>query len=123
MELERTVNSEVEVGWMGRASPVWLSYRGPVSGRSVRTLIFPHSLLMEEDSRSGLVLVALGARVIGALAERVASEAQVGRVRRLVSTLPLSGTVGPPRRSFPRRPVSEAGSCLGKVWQLLTMTC
>src|SRR5690242_17964436 len=121
MERVRIVNSEVEVGWMGRASPVWLSYRGPVSGRSVRTLIFPHSLLMEEDSRSGSVLVALGARVVGASAGRVAFGALVGMARMLVSTLPLSGTVGPPRRSFPRRPVSEAGSCRLKAWRRLTM--
>src|SRR5690348_7638604 len=44
MARERTVNF-VEMGQKGKERPVWLRCRGPVSGRLVRTLTFPHSWL------------------------------------------------------------------------------
>src|SRR5260370_6294990 len=89
MEVERAVNSGADLGRRGRVRLVLRMYRGPVSGRLVRNLTFPHSLLMGEDSRKGLVLVALAARAVDALSSRVGSGVLAGMARGLVWTLPL----------------------------------
>jgi hypothetical protein len=81
MGLERTVNSEADLGQRGKAYLVSRMCRGPVSGRPVRNLTFPHSWLTEEDSRRGLVLVALGARAVDALLSPVGSGLLVGMAR------------------------------------------
>jgi len=120
--LRRTVNSAADLGQMEKAHLVSRMCRGPVSGRPVRTLIFPHSWLMGEDSRRGLVLVASRVREGGASVGWVGSGVLVGMARRLVWTLLLSRTVEPPRRSYPLRPVSGVGRCQRKTWRPLTMT-
>jgi hypothetical protein len=60
--LERTVNSESDLGQRGTVHLVLRTCRALVSGRLVRNLTFPHSWLMRENSRRGLVLVALAAQ-------------------------------------------------------------
>src|SRR6266481_747 len=87
MGLERTVNSGADLRGKGRVHLVLRMYRGPVSGRLGRTLIFPHSWLMGEDSRRGLVLVALAARAFDARLDQIGSGVLAGMARRLVSTL------------------------------------
>src|SRR2546426_10645766 len=69
MGLERTVNSGADLWGRGKACLVARMCRGRVFGRPVRNLTFPHSWLMREDSRRGLVLVALAARAGGARAD------------------------------------------------------
>jgi len=63
---ERTVNSEADLGQTGTVHLVLRMCRALVSGRLVRNLTFPHSWSMREDSRRGLVLVALAARSVDA---------------------------------------------------------
>jgi hypothetical protein len=109
--LESPVKSEAELVQRGKGYSVLRMCRGRVSGRPVQTLIFPHSWLMGEDSRRGLVLVALGVRLVGALSGQVGSGMLAGMARTLVWTLLLSGIVEPRRRSYLRRPVSEVGTC------------
>src|SRR5260370_30497289 len=89
MELERTVNSVADVGRRERVRLVLRMCRGAVSGRPVRNLTFPHSLWTGEDSRRGLMLVALAARAVDALSSRVGSGVLAGMVRMLVWTLLL----------------------------------
>ena len=113
---ERTGNSEAERGETGKVAPVSLRYQGPVSGRPVRTRTFPHSWVKVEDSRRGLVLVALGVQPVGVLSDWVG--ALVGMERMLVWTLLLSVTARPRRRSCLQRPVSGAGTYHQKTWRL-----
>src|SRR5260370_23497400 len=87
MGLERTVNSVADLGRTGKVRLVLRMCRGPVSGRLVRNLTFPHSLLTEEDSRRGLVLVALAARGVDALSHRVGSGVLAGMASGVVSAL------------------------------------
>lgn len=122
MGWERTANFEAGSGSVERACPVWQTCRVLVSGRLVRTLTFPHLWLTREDSRRGLVFVALGARAVDGLLSLVGSGMLVGMARMLVWKLPLSGTVRPLRRSCPQRPVSGLGKNQQRVWRLLTMT-
>ena len=89
MGLERTVNSGADLGRTGKVHLVLQKYRGLVSGRPVRNSTFPHSWLMGEDSTRGLVLVALGARVVGARSDQVGSEGLVGMARTSVWRLLL----------------------------------
>src|SRR5712692_9907168 len=109
MGLGRIVNSGADPGGRGREHLVSRMCRGPVSGRPVRNLTFPHSLLMGEDSMRGLVLVALAARGVDALSSRVGSGGLAGMVRMLAWTLLLSGVVRRPMRSYPQHPVSWLG--------------
>lgn len=126
MGRERTVNSAADPGQGGRVHLVSRRCRGQVSGRPVRNLTFPHSWLMEEDSRRGLVLVALEAqflndlevptlvglekaREVDARSDQVASGVLAGMARTLVWTLPLSTTAGRPMRSYLQHPVSGRG--------------
>ncbi len=83
------MNSVADLGRTGKVRLVSRMCRGPVSGRPVRNLTFPHSLWTGEDSRRGLMLVALAARAVDALSSRVGSGVLAGMARRLVWTLPL----------------------------------
>jgi len=89
MVLERTVNSAADLGGTGKVRLVLQKYRGLVSGRRVQNLTFLHSWLMGEDSTRGLLLVALGARVVGARSDQVGSEGLVGMARTSVWRLLL----------------------------------
>ena len=109
MGLERTVNSAADLEGTGKVRLVVQKYRDLVSGRRVQNLTFPHSWLTGEDSTRDLVLVALGARVVGARSDQVGSGVLAGMARRLVSTLRLSATARQPMRSFPQHPVSGPG--------------
>src|SRR5713101_2262187 len=120
--LERTVNSAADLGARGRVHLVLRMYRGPVSGRPVRNLTFPHSWLMGEDSKRGLALVALAARAVDARSDQVGSGVLVGMARKLVWTLPLSATARQPMRSYPQHPVSGPGKNQQKTWHPLTMS-
>ena len=109
MGLERTVSSAADLGLRGRARLVSRMCRGPVSGRPVRSLTFPHSWLMEKDSTLGLGMVALAARVVDARSEEVGFGASAGMARMLVWPLRLSATVRRPMRFCPQHPVSGLG--------------
>jgi hypothetical protein len=89
MVLERTANSAADLGQMGKVRLVLQKCRGLVSGRRVQNLTFLHSWLTGEDSTRGLVLVSLGARVVGARSDQVGSEGSVGMARTSVWRLPL----------------------------------
>jgi hypothetical protein len=122
MGLGRAVNSGADLAWKGKMYSVSRMCLGRVSGRPVRTLTFPLSLLMGEGSRRGLVLVALGVRLVVASWALVGSGVLVGMVGRLVWRLLLSGIVGRLMRSCLQRPVSGAGMCQKTTWRSLTMT-
>lgn len=67
MEREKSVNSAADLGPRERARLVSRMCRVPVSGRSVRNLIFPHSWLMGENSTRGLEPDALEPRFLNDL--------------------------------------------------------
>jgi hypothetical protein len=89
MGLERTVNPAADLGQRGRAHLVSRMCRGPVSGRPVRNLTFPHSWLMGEDSKRGPVFVALAAPAVDAKSDQVGSGVLAGMARMSVWRLLL----------------------------------
>ena len=117
----RIVNFVIVLMERGRVCLVSLMCRGLVFGRPAPSLIFPHSKMMEEGSKLGLVLVSLAARAVDEMSDWVGSGVMAGMLRMLVSLLLPSTIARRPMRSYPQRPVSGRRKSQWMVWLPLTM--